>query len=292
MKTTVQEIIVKGMIEALENGVVPWQKPWNSRESAFKNLMSKKPYRGVNVLALSVLGGGDEFYLTFNQIKAKGGTLIKGTKGIPISFYTMVDKKDGTGKFPLHRYYLVFPASQVEGIKLPEKPKSEDAKEFLPIPFCDQMVTAAAVCPVNHGGNRACFTPALNKISMPNPEDFSSPSHYYATLFHEIGHALALPATGENLSKNGSFGSDPYAKEELVAEIFSCFCLSYVGIMEDGLFTNGKAYVASWATKLKSDPSLVIQAASQAQKRFDYFLEKAGQVQPVTVKDEEEGENV
>jgi len=276
MSNKVQEIIVKGMIEALENGVAPWQKPWNSRESSFKNLVSKKPYRGINVLALAILGGGDEYFLTFNQIKEKGGKLIKGTKGIPISFYTMMDKEDGTGKFPLHRYYLVFPASKVEGIKLPEKKKVDGAQEFKPVEFCEDIVKDSNICPINHGGNRACFSPSQNVISMPNREDFSSPSHYYATLFHEIGHALALPATGEDLKKNNGFGSDPYAKEELIAEIFSCFCLSYAGIMEDGIFENGKAYVSSWCMKIKKDPSLIIGAASQAQKRFDYFLKKSG----------------
>lgn len=288
MSNKVQEIIVSSIIKGLEAGVAAWRKPWTATGTLPKNLTSRKAYRGINLLTLSILGGGDEYFLTFKQIQAKKGKLQKGTKGIPVAFYTMIDDSKNIGKkFPLLRYYLVFPASKVEGIKIPESEDKGEKIEFSPIEECESFSTLP--CPINYGGARACFAPTANTISLPNKETFISVNHFYATFFHEIGHALALPASNEDLSKNGSFGSETYSKEELIAEIFSCFCLSHCGILSDDVFDNGKAYLSGWLSALKKDPSLVIKAASQAQKRFDYFLKingKAAEVEKPEIEEE------
>ncbi|MBN2382550.1 hypothetical protein JXQ70_06675 [bacterium] len=67
------------------------------------------------------------------------------------------------------------------------------------------------------------------------------------------------------------FGSETYSKEELVAELGSAYLCALTGI-EAGTFDNSAAYVAGWLQKLSNDRSLIISAASAAQKSVDYIL--------------------
>ena len=68
-----------------------------------------------------------------------------------------------------------------------------------------------------------------------------------------------------------AFGSTPYAKEELVAEMGAAFLCGQAGIAERTL-DNSAAYVASWLQRLRDDRRLVVQAAAQAQKAADFIL--------------------
>ena len=53
---TVPEIITESILKQLEQGVAPWRKPWST--SVPRNLISKKPYRGLNVFLLATQGHG------------------------------------------------------------------------------------------------------------------------------------------------------------------------------------------------------------------------------------------
>jgi antirestriction protein ArdC len=68
-----------------------------------------------------------------------------------------------------------------------------------------------------------------------------------------------------------SFGSAPYGKEELVAEMGAAFLCGSAGIV-DLTVENSAAYLQSWLHRLKDDKRLVVQAAAQAQKAADYIL--------------------
>jgi antirestriction protein ArdC len=70
-----------------------------------------------------------------------------------------------------------------------------------------------------------------------------------------------------------AFGSAPYAREELVAEMGSAFLSGHAGIVERTL-DNSASYVSSWLQRLKDDSRLVVQAAAQAQKAADFVLGK------------------
>ena len=75
----VNEIITKKIIDQLEKGVVPWHKPW--KVSFPKNLVSKKEYRGINVILLTMEGRESPYWLTFKQSKDLGGNVKKGATG-------------------------------------------------------------------------------------------------------------------------------------------------------------------------------------------------------------------
>jgi antirestriction protein ArdC len=132
---------------------------------------------------------------------------------------------------------------------------------------------------IRHGGGRACYLPSVDRVEMPRAETFRSGQDYYSVLFHELthstGHASRLDRKGVGSSDGewSSFGSTPYAREELVAEMGAAFLAGHAGIVERTI-DNSAAYVASWLQRLKEDTKLVVQAAAQAQKAADFILGK------------------
>ena len=63
----VYDIITQRIMEQLERGTVPWQKPWNHTAGMPRNLMSQKSYRGINVWLLSSAGYTSPYWLTYRQ---------------------------------------------------------------------------------------------------------------------------------------------------------------------------------------------------------------------------------
>ena len=80
----VYTIITERIIEKLNAGVVPWHKPWRII-GAPRNLVSKKPYRGVNVWLLTAQGNVSPYWATIRQINELGGSVRKGAKATPWS---------------------------------------------------------------------------------------------------------------------------------------------------------------------------------------------------------------
>src|SRR3989475_10136063 len=75
---SVYEIVTEQVIKQLESGVAPWRKPWRTESPV--NLISGKPYRGLNVFMLATQGYESRYWLTFNQANKLGGHVKKGEK--------------------------------------------------------------------------------------------------------------------------------------------------------------------------------------------------------------------
>ena len=137
---TVYEIVTQNVIEQLEKGVAPWRKPWSS--SIPRNVISNRPYRGLNVFMLASQGYGSPLWLTFNQAKQLRAHVRQGGKSTLVSFwkfgeYSTEDRE--TGKLEnktsvLLRYYRVFNIEQCEGLKALH---GDDRKPVNPIAECE-----------------------------------------------------------------------------------------------------------------------------------------------------------
>ena len=262
----VNEIITEKFIEALNKGVIPWQKPWKVFDLC--NGVSKKGYRGINQFLLRMVAS-DDFFFTFNQIKELGGRIKKGAKSHMVVYYKLLKKKDDeSGGFPLMRFYKVFGLSDIEGMKW--KQPEVQKLDFSPVEEAEKLIKKCVI-QIKYGGSRACYYPEDHKIDLPQKENFNSVEEYYSTAFHEIGHAMHK-STGDNV-KNG-FGSQNYSKEELTAEIFASLCLNFCGIDSEKCFNNSASYLSSWLGVLKKDMNFIISASSKAQKRFDAFIDR------------------
>jgi antirestriction protein ArdC len=286
MKSDVYQVVTDRIVGLLEQGVVPWQKPWRGGEMLPRNLVSKREYRGVNVFLLQAMSYQSPFWLTFNQAKELGGFVKKGERSCPVVFWKWLDvaapdQPTGKKNVPFLRYYSVFNVSQCDGIPLDKIPVLDgDKREHSPIEDAEQIVVNMPKKPqVQHGGGRACYSPSLDRVDMPQPETFRTGQDYYSVLFHELthstGHESRLNRKGVAGSEGewSAFGSTPYAREELVAEMGAAFLSGHAGIVERTI-ENSAAYVRSWLQRLKDDSKLVVQAAAQAQKAADFILGK------------------
>ena len=74
------------------------------------------------------------------------------------------------------------------------------------------------------------------------------------------------------MARNG-YGSEPYGKEELIAEMGSAFLCGYAGIV-DRTIDSSAAYLEGWLKQLKEDKTLIVHAAAQAQKAADFILNR------------------
>ncbi|MGH7950454.1 MAG: zincin-like metallopeptidase domain-containing protein [Limisphaerales bacterium] len=93
---------------------------------------------------------------------------------------------------------------------------------------------------------------------------FEKQEGYYATLFHELIHSTGHPSrlNRPTLTESAGFGSNPYCKEELVAEMGAAFLSGHAGISET-ILENSAAYVQNWLEQLRNDKKLIVQAAAQ-----------------------------
>lgn len=249
-----------------------------------RNLVSKRGYRGVNVFLLHAMMHESPFWLTYNQARELGGHVKKGERACPVVFWKRLQVDDigePTGKkiIPFLRYYSVFNVAQCEDIPPDKIPVLNGSKrEHCPITEAESIVATMPQKPeIRHGGGRACYSPSFDRVDMPQPETFRSGQDYYSVLFHELTHATGHES---RLNRNGvsgsdgewsAFGSTPYAREELVAEMGAAFLSGHAGIVERTL-DNSAAYIQSWLARLKEDKRLIVQAAAAAQKAADFIL--------------------
>ena len=71
----IYEIVTSRIVSLLEQGTVPWRKPWDGDTSTEypMNLTSKRVYRGINVFLLMAMGRSSPFWLSYKQAQDKGG---------------------------------------------------------------------------------------------------------------------------------------------------------------------------------------------------------------------------
>ena len=268
------------IIEKLEEGVIPWRKPWGSRTPGGlpRNLTTGKPYRGCNLFMTAMQDYSSPWWLTFKQCRDRGGSVRKGEQGTPILYWNWFEKtteRDGEErkrKLPFAKLFHAFNIEQTDGLDIPMPTSEPEPAPFEPIELAEEIVALMPQRPeISHGGSRAYYEPLADSITMPPKDSFHSGDGYYSTLFHELAHATGHASRlGRNLS--GRFGSSGYAREELVAELTSSYLCGESGLDNDRSIENHASYIASWLQRLKNDASLVPVAAQQAQKAADFIL--------------------
>lgn len=280
MSRDIYQSITDRFIEQLKKGTVPWQQPWTS---CVQNIISRKPYRGINAFMLGMTDRTSPFWLTFKQALDLGGHVKKGEKSLPVIYYKILERRDGSGnlkiredgrpdRVPFVRWANVFNLDQTEGIEAPVISTTQSAGE--PLEKAAAIVRNAKLCPIQHAGFAATYSPKDDVIRLPAPTTFRTQHDYFQTLFHEMTHATGH---GSRLDREGitqpvRFGSERYSKEELIAELGAAFLSNEAGILDQVQFDNSAAYLASWVEKLENDPRMIVSAASHAQKSADFVL--------------------
>jgi len=284
----VYQIITDKIINLLESGMVPWRRPWTSTGLP-RNLVSKKPYRGVNVFLLSASKYVSPFWLTMRQANELGGHIRKGEESTAIVFWKIEDAKaipedldaneteKKTRRRFLLRFYRVWNLEQCE---LPQAvidklPKVE-THQHDPIEAVEKIIAGMPNPPeIVRGGSKAYYSPLTDRITLPPRELFISAEEEAATETHELIHSSGhMKRLGrEGICEAAPFGSPVYSKEELVAEMGAAYLCAEAGI-SNAVVENQAAYVAGWLKKLRDDHKLLIHAAAQAQHAVDFVLNR------------------
>ena len=283
MSDTVHRIVTERMIAALERGTVPWRKPWQAAAGRPRSMGTGQPYRGVNVFLLGLTaaeeGYSSPFWGTYRQIGDLGGQVRKGEHSTLVVFWKQAQAEQPdpqTGELtvrqlPVLRYYRVFNAAQAD--HLPERfhPAPGEHSEISgPQAVLDGYLARGPKL-VHVAGDRADYHPATDTIRLPLRSQFRSGEGYYATAFHEAGHSTGHPSrlARPGIAAFDHFGSDRYAREELVAQMSSSILCAQTGIEDPGVFENSASYIAGWLSALNHDTRLVVTAAAQAQRACD-----------------------
>lgn len=281
------QAITDKIIKMLESGTSPWKKTWKASEAP-QNLITKIPYRGINVwMLLSSPYATTPYWLTWKQVmNLKGRVKVEEAKNYEIvvfwkrlKYKKLVDGIEEEDTFPMLRYSRVYNLDQCEfsSETLTKLLPVETKNDFTPLQECEKIVYSYKDCPnVTFGGDSAYYVPLFDKIQMPNKTSFEAPESYYATLFHEMAHSTGsekrlkrFKATDKNI-----FGSETYSKEELVAEMTSSFLCAEAGI-ENTTIDNSASYIQGWLKAIKnSDKTFVLSAANKAQYAAEYILGK------------------
>lgn len=277
MKRDVYEIVTDRIIEQLEQGVIPWEKPWGGVIDGAYNRISKKPYSLLNQMLLQHSGE----YATFKQWSELGGHIRKGEKSEIVVFWKLQPYEDENAdgekiikQIPLLRYYNVFHVSQVDGIE----PKELDLNEFEPIEEDERIkteyMTREHLKILEKLTDKAFYSPAFDYIQVPCKEQYQNVEEFYSTLFHEMVHSTGYKSRldREDVKDCMYFGSENYSKEELTAELGSAFLVNLLGIETKKSFRNSSAYIQGWLGRLRGDKKFIVSASSKAEKAVKYIL--------------------
>lgn len=276
MSSAVNKIVTEKLISIMEQGKVPWVKPWSSRAGRPKNGMSGKSYRGINALICSpmVSGYSDSNWYTGRQLGQLGLKLKEAQRSTPVVFWNWKDVtgKNGTERIPFTRFYKCFNRQQIEGAETlwpiedtkPNEHWEIEAEEIVR----NYQVNGGPKIDFGMGG--ACYMPTVDKIEVPSRAEHISAAEYWSTMFHEVTHSTGSKKRLNREEGMKSLYADEheYSKEELVAEMGACFLLADLGVEKH--IENSAAYLQGWLEKLKDERKFLMQAAQQAEKSCDY----------------------
>ncbi|WP_299155068.1 zincin-like metallopeptidase domain-containing protein [uncultured Tateyamaria sp.] len=301
-KFDASEAITNELIRIIERGVLPWRKPWTAGGSTQPLRHTGEPYQGVNNFLLTmrtmVAGYSSPYWMTMRQANEMDAKIRKGEKSALVVFYgqsrkeaaeassSSGDETDGEAAraFRFQKSYRVFNADQIEG--LPESfhpsPLPETAHPpAKPIPHIQAFFDAIDITTV-FTGREAYYIPAVDKVYMPLIELFEDPRSFYGVWAHEMSHATKARHRLNRSFGHARFGNTAYAREEIVAELASCFLGQKLGFTAHTLEMNA-AYLDNWLRVLRSDKTAIFQLAADAQRACDWLVEASekGRADPI-----------
>lgn len=283
-KVSVYEIVTQQILEALEQDIVPWRRPWAT--NLHQNIANKYEYRGINQLLCESYmvreGYSLPYWLTYKGAEKMGGQIKEDErkKSHIVVYWKWIEKEnpddpENPTKFPILRYYRVYNADQTEGIEF-EVP---EAREIVPNEEAQKVIDNMPNAPeIIYGGNSAYYMPPTDRVNVPKIEDFvkeTDEDAFYATTFHELIHSTGHTSrlNREELMKANKFGDADYSREELVAEIGSAMLCAQTGI-DPSTQKRAVSYIAGWKKKLEDDPKIIVTASSRATKAAKYVLDE------------------
>ena len=292
--------LVNGLIELMEQGTNPWQRDWRgSAIGGHRNLITGHCYTGSNpaLLELQMMLRGTDLplWLPIGGAKTKGWYPRKGSKGccIIMPFQYTKELKDADGKPVVNDNgdpetvsgmgftYKggIFNVADMQGDGLDEavaaaldngpeertEPERHEAAEAVLSNWTHEV-------PVRWMGDGAKYSGTSDIIYLPPRHSFKSAEGMYATWAHEAVHSTGHQ---DRLARDGivnfkGFGTESYAKEELVAELGAFLVCTRLEISSRA--DNHASYLSHWIKCLKEKPSFLKKSLSDANKAANLLV--------------------
>ncbi len=294
-KFDASEVITNELVRVIERGVLPWGKPWTAGASTRPLRHTGEPYQGINNFLLTMrtqlAGYTSPFWMTIRQANALEAKVRKGEKSSVVVYYGQAQSCDSENEsddqtreptasgFRFQKAYRVFNADQIEGLpdsfhpdsaRLPSHPPHE------PIPHMQDFFEAIDIV-TSFTGREAYYMAAVDKVYMPDISLFEDPRSFYGVWAHELAHATKARHRLNRSYGDARFGNTAYAREEIVAELTSCFLGQELGFSAHTLEMSA-AYLDNWLRVLRSDKNAIFKHAADAQRACDWLIaaSKAG----------------
>jgi antirestriction protein ArdC len=283
------ETITAAIIAELEQGVMPWSKPWaGSGGPVMPRRHTGARYRGINILILwqaaEAAGYRSPYWMTFKQALEYGACVKKGERSTQIVYADRVTKTETNESgenversFSFLKAYSVFNAEQIDRLParfavptpapaLVEAGEPKDWAAYAPSTAWFDAIPAEVI----HRGERAVYIPSQDRIEMPDREAFFTPEAYFSTRAHETIHWTKAKRRLNRDFGAARFGDEGYAMEELVAELGAAFTMAEIG-HQPAIREDHAPYIAVWLAVLKRDGKAILTAAAKASDALDYL---------------------
>lgn len=289
-KSTINKETAKDKFAALADQIEAlfctgkWKIPFGAARP-HRNAVTGKRYNGINAFILThladELGFKSREWATFNQLKDKGWSVVKGQKGSPVEFWsTLKDKEtkkpvlnENNKEIWFSKYFTVFnldqcvdadgnPIISQDLMALPDLAEQQST--------CYLLAEKMGVKVVHHHeSGRAYYRPSTHEVHLPVPEEFHDQVGYINTLLHELGHATHRFVRPD--WKKDVFGSVDYAKEEVVAELTAVLASSMFGIDKIPLESHA-SYINGWLTASKEDSKTFFKTALREATKAAFYM--------------------
>ncbi|MEJ8851848.1 ArdC family protein [Variovorax rhizosphaerae] len=302
----VRQAITDRVIAMLEKGGNVFRERWTRAASHGmpRNGKTGAPYHGANVLLLwdAAIENGyaSNVWLTYKQAASMGAQVRRGERAVLCAHFerkAMRDRRDseidanangeshgegegdasdrgnGTGSNAmLCMPFWLFNVAQIDGLATStsdEAPEPQSWADRSPIEGAMRFI-GGCQANIQHGYARAAYSPAADRILMPDVDRFTSSEAYCATALHELVHW-----TGNEKRLNRKFGERfgdaAYAFEELVAELGCAFVLGHIRLV-DATIEGHAAYLDNWLQVLRNDRTAIFTAARHAGEAYEFIL--------------------
>lgn len=263
------DTLVAQLVADVDSVTGKWQPSWRRFTTLPTNVLTNKHYQGGNTLLLWAAQITHQYPLplwaTYKQWAELGGQVVKGAKSTQCVKWVLKDTDDPTKPKLIPRVFHVFNVAQQTGWEPPVVPPLQH----------DDVVAAALqrlrAVPFSSIVGEPAYSPTIDVVIMPPDDVFSSSDALCSVLAHELAHWTGHESR-LNRDLSTRFGSDAYAGEELVAEISSCLTCAALGLDPGPQRQDHALYIQHWLRVLTADSSLLLTAATAAQKATDHLL--------------------
>ncbi|HYG40078.1 MAG TPA: zincin-like metallopeptidase domain-containing protein [Cytophagales bacterium] len=269
----VYEIVSEHITSILSSGIIPWRMPWSDGRVP-TNLITRNPYRGINVFLLAAQYYRCNLFLSEAQLINVGGEPGELNAPTIAVHWEWVDKQAKEGepkpesKYPLLRYHKVYNVEDCDGINHDMLPGYDRPSK--PFEAAREIIKNMPDAPkIEYYKTAASYVSNSDIVFMPNSEEYGAKELYYYDLFKLLVHSTAHE---KRLNRKQAEDTGAHFTIDTLIVDMAAHYLCYHSGMNKVPLMNNLQYIHGWIEAFSKNSRMVVSAAVHAQKAVDYIL--------------------